>query len=170
MRKARESGKDHFDLLPFIAILMCTLGCLLFVTMSIAALSLGPGRGEGWIPVTDSSKMTKTPILVVFDGKKVEIHQEDGKIVSTSWESGSITIDNNGKRQPTGSTITPEFQQFLEWMYTRKATHYALLAVRPSGFKEMDLFLEEFRYRDIGIGAEPIDQGRSVRLLKEVKP
>ena len=38
--------EDHFDLLPFIAILMCVLGTELLVTMSMAALSLGVGARE----------------------------------------------------------------------------------------------------------------------------
>lgn len=38
----RES-EDHFDLLPYIAILMCVMACLLLVTMGLASTSLGSG-------------------------------------------------------------------------------------------------------------------------------
>ena len=38
--------QDHFDLLPFIAIMMCLPGTLLLVTMSMAAINIGAGAGE----------------------------------------------------------------------------------------------------------------------------
>ena len=51
--RTRKSA-DHFDMLPFIAILMCTLGTLLLVTLSMAAVNLGPGAGEkgGYVVAT----------------------------------------------------------------------------------------------------------------------
>ena len=44
---------------PFIAIMMCLLGTLLLVTMSMAAINIGAGAGEGWVPAPDSG--AKTP-------------------------------------------------------------------------------------------------------------
>jgi len=48
----QSAEQDHFDLLPFIAIMMCLLGALLLVTMSMAAINIGAGAGagEGWVP------------------------------------------------------------------------------------------------------------------------
>jgi hypothetical protein len=82
--------KDHFDLLPFIAILMCTLGCLLFVTLSVAALSIGPGRGEGWVP--DKAEGTqKTPVLVEWDGTVAVLHRE-GHRIKVRWHSSGPDV------------------------------------------------------------------------------
>jgi len=52
-RRAENQGQVHFDLLPFIAILMRVTGCLLLVTMSIAALGIGPSlERDGYLSAT----------------------------------------------------------------------------------------------------------------------
>jgi hypothetical protein len=51
-----------------------------------------------------------------------------------------------------------------------KATHYALLAVRPSGFDNFNVFANEFRNNDITVGSEPIAQHKPVRLLPSRTP
>lgn len=81
-RQGEDFSRDHFDLLPFINILMCTLGCLLLVTLSIAALSLGPSAGEGWIASQrDSTPATrKQPVLIEWDGTAVSAHLPAGRI------------------------------------------------------------------------------------------
>jgi hypothetical protein len=57
----RESAEqDHFDLLPFIAIMMCLLGTLLLVTITIAVINIGIGAGEGWFR-NHASERTRLP-------------------------------------------------------------------------------------------------------------
>lgn len=46
-------------------------------------------------------------------------------------------------------------------------THYALFAVRPTGFKTFHAMADEFRSRGIDVGYEPIRQERPVHLLKQ---
>jgi len=145
--------KDHFDLLPFIAILMCMLGTLLLVTISVAALSMGPGLGEGWIPVREGTETSKTPVLIEWDGTVTTFHRDGKKI---PLRLTAITEQNN-----------PEFDRLLEELVQNRETHYALFAVRPSGFDSFNEFANAFKSRDISIGYEPIKQERSVRLLKE---
>ena len=60
-------------MLPFIGLLMCVLGVLLFVTLSVAALALGPNVKEGWLPL-DAHDTKKIPILLEWDGKSAVIH------------------------------------------------------------------------------------------------
>src|SRR5437870_2742034 len=91
VRRREDLSKDHFDLLPFIAILMCTLGCLLLVTMSMAAISIGPGAGEGWIPVRDWFPGAMIPILIEWDGSTAVFHLEGGK-VRIRWSGGRPSI------------------------------------------------------------------------------
>jgi len=152
-RRRNGDNKDHFDLLPFIAILMCVLGSLLLVTISIAALSIGPGVGEGWVPTRDPNKQTKTPVLIEWDGKIATIHQE-GKKIQAQW------VESN-----TDKTLL----NFIDELAAKSGTHYALFAVRPSGFHNFQMFADLFRTRQIDVGYEPIKQEKPVRLLKERK-
>jgi biopolymer transport protein ExbD len=150
-RFRKEQSKDHFDLLPFIAILMCVLGSLLLVTISIAALSIGPGVGEGWVPTRDPNKQTKIPVLIEWDGKTATIHQ-DGKKVQAQWVAAN-----------TDKTLW----NFIDELAAKSGTHYALFAVRPSGFDNFQTFADLFRNRKIDVGYEPIKQEKPVKLLKE---
>lgn len=161
-------GKDHFDLLPFIAILMCVLGCLLLVTMSIAALSIGPGAGEGWIPERGRQNTSKTPVLIEWDGTNATFELQ-GRRVRAKWsEPPRILLDGVWYLAPTNSrALNPDVQKLLDELAQRRATHYALFAVRPSGFESFNRFLYQFRDRQIDVGYEPIQQSKSVRLLQE---
>jgi hypothetical protein len=165
------SSKDHFDLLPFIAILMCVLGCLLLVTMSIAALSIGPGLGEGWIPSADESGASKVPVLIEWDGQTAVVHA-DGKKTPLRWERrqskqiqiGGQTFELLVKEEKPSATRAA-FEAFLDGIARKNRTHYALLAVRPSGFESFGRFSDEFRRKEITIGFEPIEQDKPVRLI-----
>lgn len=67
-----RGNNEHFDMLPFIGLLMCVLGVLLFVTLSVAALALGPNVKEGWLP-PDAQDRNKVPILLEWDGTSAVI-------------------------------------------------------------------------------------------------
>lgn len=164
-RRLAASGKDHFDLLPFIAILMCVLGCLLLVTMSISALSIGPEASEGWIPEGSDRPSAKIPILVEWDGKAVIVHR-DGIKQELSWlpSASLLPPDENGIRIPSDSPRAA-FDAFIAEMTLLKETHYALIAVRPSGFADFNKLAYEFRRKNITLGFEPIEQSKPVRLL-----
>lgn len=181
MNTHSTEDKDHFDLLPFIAILMCTLGCLLFVTLSVAALSIGPERGEGWI-VARATANDKTPVLVEWDGTVAVLHR-DGHHLKVAWEGADAPPPVVGPDGPQGSPPvflpgTPgaaaeagpserlSFKEMMTWFYENRRTQYALFAVRPSGFGNFDDFADEFRDRGIKVGYEPIAQGRTVTLMK----
>ena len=171
----QDSNADHFDLLPFIAILMCVLGCLLLVTVSMSAISMGVGAGEVWIPAQPGGeKNNKSPVLVEFGGNFAVFHTESGRH-RVDWQpSGQRTVtiggstyvlsDDKGKDDDATSEISP----LLKALEDRKDTHYALIAVRPSGFPKLQQFLNEFRRRDITVGFEPIDQMRPVSLADDV--
>jgi hypothetical protein len=163
MAHYREAGGDHFDLLPFIAILLCVMGCLLLVTMSITALSIGPGVGEGWVPTTDPKRKTKIPVLIEWDGETAIVHQPGRRIQARWW------LPNRGAGTPGGYVILPEappeLKAVLDDLAAKKETHYALFAVRPSGFDNFPLFASLFRRREIDVGYEPIKQNKAVRLL-----
>jgi hypothetical protein len=141
-------------MLPFIGLLMCVLGVLLFVTLSVAALAIGPNVKEGWLPIDAQRK--KIPILLEWNGQSAVIHAEDqSKLVQTFLDS-----DNKN---------TPELSSFLTAMMAKRKTHYVLFAVRPSGFENFQLLADQFREKKVDVGYEPIPQDKNVRLLKPSK-
>ncbi len=168
----QEKNADHFDLLPFIAILMCVLGCLLLVTVSMSAISMGVGAGEVWIPAqAGGEKNNKSPVLVEFGGSFAVFHMDSGRRRVDWHPAGQQTVnvggttyllkdDKDKEKDETNSEISHLFKTLAD----RKDTHYALIAVRPSGFPNLQRFLSEFRSRKITVGYEPIDQIRPVSL------
>jgi hypothetical protein len=46
IKNGQSAEQDHFDLLPFIGIMMCLLGALLLVTMCMGAINIGAGAGD----------------------------------------------------------------------------------------------------------------------------
>ncbi len=149
----RDSGQeDHFDLLPFIAILLCVLGTELLVTMSMATISLGVGAGEGWIPTKDPAHATKTPTLIEWDGKVATVQRKGGE------EKIPVAVEDD--------TPSPALQQLLDELAAKRETDYALFAVRPSGFENYFRLAAKFRKRNIRVGDEPVEQGKKVKLVE----
>jgi hypothetical protein len=151
-------SEDHFDMLPFIGILMCLLASLLLITMSIASINIGPGAGEGWIPTANDTDTRRTPLLVEWDGSTATIQYPGrnkrislGKEVKEWWDS-----DWDLKNR--------DMLAFIKEMEGRKDTHYVLFAVRPSGFDNFQALVSQFRQKKIGVGFEPIEQTKPVRL------
>ena len=145
MRESHQA--DHFDLLPFIAILMCVLATELLVTISMATISLGVGAAEGWIPARDPNHASKTPVLIEWDGKTAIIHR--------------------GRLRETIQVPSPQLEDFLKEMTSHRETDYALFAVRPAGFESYYGLADEFRQRGISVGFEPVEPGKPVRLANE---
>jgi hypothetical protein len=153
MSRRNEFGGDHFDLLPFINILMCTLACLLLVTLSMATLSIGPGAGEGWVPLASKSAGSRAPVLIEWDGTELIAH-----------------IGNQKQRQVVSSikllSFNPDQNDVLGGLVAHKDSRYVLFAVRPTGFPSFSGLAAIFRDSGIAVGYEPIAQDRPVRLLK----
>jgi hypothetical protein len=165
MMRRRHVATDHFDLLPFITILMCTLGSLLYVTLTIVALNLGPGAGDGWIVSSDPSRPAKIPVLVEWNGKTGIVHYNRQRLM-VPWDRPAVVRlpDGSWYRNPARAR-SPQLDSVLTALSAQRGTHYALFAVRPLGFSNFDGFADEFRSAGIDVGYEPIEQRRPVRLL-----
>jgi len=177
VKRGGRANEDHFDLLPFITILMAVLGTLLLVTMSLAAISVGPGLGEGWVPTADDDNpSTKTAVLLEWDGTHVIAHWPDGKQTAKFVRRYRIRgkIYRRGEERPDGSAPLVEmddealgaWDEILSRLEHKKEDQYALFAVRPSGFGNFHTMTREIRSRGIDIGYEPIEQNRPVRLIR----
>jgi len=181
--KHETSHSDHFDLLPFIAVLLCVIGCLLLVTISMAAVSVGVGAGEKWVTASGAQPgapaegepgmipstrpgTQRRPVLIEWDGTKAIVHREQGK-VEVSWsEPRVVQLQGMALRlaDKEGQPSNKELEELLANLAARQDTEYALFAVRPSGFNNFQMLADEFRDKKIGVGYEPIDQGRAVKL------
>ena len=159
---------DHFDLLPFIAILMCVLGCLLLVTVSMSALSMGLGADEEWIPVPQPAAAMKQPILAEWDGKEVIFHDAGGdvRLPWTKPDVQEISLGGDTLLIPRQKSeeLNVEFFRYLEQLEKKKDSQYVLIAVRPEGFSSLNFFARDFRDKDIVIGYEPVGKGKLVKL------
>jgi biopolymer transport protein ExbD len=169
-----SAEQDHFDLLPFVGIMMCLLGTLLLVTMSVAVINIGAGAGEGWVPQLD--KDSKIPVLVEWDGKYAVWHAgndirtiEENFIEYTPVNGTWVRYDPDGRGHPVNGPQPNPLDPLVNYLQSHESTHYALFAVRPSGFKNFRRFASRFEDRQIEIGSEPLDQGKSVRLVMPVE-
>ncbi len=179
-------GRDHFDLLPFIAIMMCLLGCLLLVTISMASINVGVGAGEVWVPAGGEKGPGKTPILLEWDGSHVCLHKPtpDGRSTRIDrlipYRSFWVMVEDEKKKKTKAATpgsSNPEeltddefkaikqrheaankkFADLLVELGEKAATHYALFAVRPLGFDSFREVSQAFREKKIDIGYEPLN-------------
>ena len=164
-----SAEQDHFDLLPFIGIMMCLLGTLLLVTMSMAAINIGAGAGEGWVPQPEPG--AKQPVLIEWDGKYAVWHAESGLLkIEENFDEYAIREGNwihflpSGRGERVSGPKPNPLDPLVDYLESRRHTHYALFAVRPSGFANFTRFKSRFEDRDIDVGAEPLDQGKPVRL------
>jgi len=160
---AKPKATDHFDLLPYIAILMCTLGTLLLLTLSMTAINLGPGAGIGIVPTFDPDKPSKMPVLIEWDGAHATVHRGSER-QSIRVGERRLRIEN-GELKLDDDTETEKLKAVLDDLVARTNTHYALFAVRPSGFSNFIALRARFDAVDIPIGYEPFEQGRPVQLL-----
>jgi hypothetical protein len=149
-------GQDHFDLLPFVAILMGLLGTLLLVTLGLAALRLSSGQvPEVWCIEGGAKTRRMTPVLVEWDGTQAVVHEGDARI-TVPWQVPA------GPAAGTAMSAAP--QRLLNIFTERKGTHYALFAVRPAGFATFRQMAQRLRANNIAIGYEPLPAGRAIRL------
>jgi hypothetical protein len=167
---AQSAEQDHFDLLPFIAIMMCLLGTLLLVTMCMAAINIGAGAGEGWVLEPDAA--AKKPVLIEWDGQFATWHSEQGlqRIENNFIEYAMVRghwlrFDPNGREALVPGPQPNALDPLLDYLAARQKTHYALFAVRPGGFHNFRKFSARFAERGIDTGSEPIEQGKPVSLI-----
>ena len=133
---------------------MCVLGCLLLVTISMSAISIGAGAKEAWsthgLGTGGKATPPKDPILVDWDGK-VATFQLGKRDVRGEWSP----------EKPEGNAA---FQGAMKSAVGRKTSSFLLVAVRPSGFATLLPLLDVLRSTGLDVGYEPVEQGRAVAL------
>lgn len=151
---------DHFDLLPFISILMCTLGALLLITFSVGAINLLNPR-IGIVPIISTNTNARVPVAIEWDGAVALLHrgqERDPIRIGVSYEDGEVKVEEN-------DTDGPAFKTLVDDLVTRSNTTYALFIVRPSGFESFPLVNLLFSSRGIQTGYEPFEEDQTVEIL-----
>ena len=132
----------------------------------MTAINLGPGAKEGWTVQNDTINNSKTPILIEWDGDIAVIHHNTREELA-KWSSSTQTVySRNGNSVQFSDSLSLDsalWNVIVELKRDHKIK-FALFAVRPSGFKNLNLFAEEFRNRNITIAKEPIEQDKKVRI------
>jgi len=166
----QSEEQDHFDLLPFIGIMMCLLGALLLITMSMASINVGAGASEGWVPQPDPD--AKIPVLIEWDGTYATWHSESGlQRIEENFEEYAkfdgkwVRFDPEGRAYRVVGPQPNPLDPLVNFLESRRQSHYALFAVRPTGFKNFRRFASRFEDRKIDIGFEPIEKDKPVRLI-----
>lgn len=162
MRRGSDSVEDRFDLLPYISILMCLLGTLLLMTMSMAAVYL-KNPGAVWITDSRSTEHSQTPVLVEWDGSAA--------VIRDRGRSTRIALGREARNwwRSDGTFLNREMAAFVDDMASRRSSEYVLFAVRPSGFGNFQSLAHEFRSQKVSVGYEPIEQDKAVRLRSDTK-
>jgi hypothetical protein len=148
---------------------MCTLGTLLLVTLCMAAINMGPGAGEAWIPTSETNKLNRIPILIEWDGEAATIHRDDKRERIRVAFTRSIRIVDGQLKIEEPDDDRPQLESLLSEMALKSESNYALFAVRPSGFQSFLSLRSEFDDKNIPVGYEPIQQGKAVRLGNTTK-
>jgi len=167
MSRARNGNAvDHFDLFPFISILVCTLGFLLMVTLSVVAISLGPGARMVIVPepvdptavpmAIAGRPVGEKPLLIEWDGSQVTIHPSR---VQVPWAAAS---ENEGMNDS-------HFGQLLKAVRQNRGRYYVFVAVRPSGFGNLGDLIDLMDHQKIKYGYEPFEQDRPLGIKGGVK-
>lgn len=156
--KCQNASSDHFDLLPFVAILMGTLGCLLFITLSVVSLSLTPAKAG-----PDRTAQNKKPVLIEW-AKPVSTIIENGRRVAVNWSpSAWEALETRASLKSASPEIPTEMKRLLNEIGSQPARRYILFAVRPSGFKAFSAMADLCKQRHIDIGFYPIGENDAVK-------
>ncbi len=158
MEHAEALETDHFDLLPFVAILMCILGSLLFITLSLVSMSvMHPKIG------LDPTGQTKAPILIEW-AAGTSFVQENGQREAIRWSPSQWSDLESGRIGESGQGLPDQFRQLLAEATKPSSGKYALFAVRPSGFSTYSLIDTICQRRKIQVGYYPIGEHEDVKL------
>jgi hypothetical protein len=160
MSRKRNTQTDHFDLLPFVAILMSTLGCLLFITLSIASVNLTVPT-VGLAPTGES----KTPVLIDWRKGISTVSRKGAAASVIPWSDAQWSVLENTNASNAGKADLPsKLNAALQEISSDPKHTYALFAVRPSGFAAFSAMHAICQQRNIDVGYYPVGEKDKVKL------
>lgn len=146
---------DHFDLLPFINIMVCVLGSMLVMTLSIAGLDLRKPAAS-WLMGSECCDARQPPMVMEWDGSALLAHYPDRILrFDIARRSAGLSQEALG--------------QVLAKLRSERRS-YVLIAVRPNGFSTLHDLKLAFRGAGISIGAQPVHNSEEVRSVELENP
>jgi len=159
-RNNATTSSDHFDLLPFVAILMCTLGCLLFITLSVVSLTK-----PGTVIKINRGKQKKQPVLI-FWSERVTAIQNGSQEKIIRWDDATWhKMETESLPNAASPAIPLELQNTLAEIGRHSDTSFAFFAVRPSGFKSFETMRRLCKQLHLDIGFYPVDETGKVTVM-----
>lgn len=160
-----SSIKDQqISLFPIFNILVCTLGVLIFVLVTVVAVSLGVGKTISLVPdMKGTHRHQKKPTYTEWNGTDLILHPSLQKVCFDidlkkfeTFKEGYAYLD----KIIEGSPIEAVLNNIIE----HRDSNYLFVFVRPSGFHNFIMIRGYIEDKKIDIGYEPIDQGWNIRI------
>ncbi|MFZ0391088.1 MAG: hypothetical protein WAN36_11575 [Calditrichia bacterium] len=167
MSRSRKSNDPPLSLFPMFNILICTLGVLIFILITVVILSIGINKQVIVSPeIPSGAEKQKKPLYVEWTGSALIIHPEETRIPLPLQEKNF----NNYKdvyhfiEQSLNSSTS---LTSLKEVYRHGSDRYLLILIRPSGFQNFDIIRGYFEQKKIDIGYEPIEQNWELYLKEK---
>ncbi len=167
--KKDRSVYFEISLLPFLNVMLCTLGIFVLISGTVLGFSMQVSR----ITVTDVNLVEED----TSDGRDPQYFIWDGEIVTTLPQQIGIELyipqfDNLGGggidrhvRSVDRAVRGSEFQRILNCIARKGTDRYAVFLVRPSGFKNFVVLREYVISTGTAIGYEAVGQHWKINAL-----
>jgi len=144
----RRAQARPVSLFPFLSILVCLMGVLAFVMVSIAVLAAtNPTVRLSARPSDGNGHGGKTPVFVECHGDHLRIHPE-------------------GTEQPLATLEAPgsTFLRLVDRLAAARDREYAFFFVYPQGIETFLRAREVIEARELDLGYEPMLEGWQLDL------
>jgi len=138
MRAARYKSHSAPSFFPFLSVLVCVLGVLMFLAAGIASTSLSKATSNVEINIEGFSEHDKKPILLECTGETARTL--DGSRLFTASQEEPL-------RQSKKFEGTP-FTKFLDELSATGSNEYVLFVVRPDGIGAFEVLRDILVWRN----------------------
>lgn len=149
-------------------VLICTLGVMLFVLATVAAISLGAGKHVHIIPEFQrGTGHSSVPAYIEWDGTYL-IHHSTGSrtVVGLGPDLDKFDGFQEAYDHIDGRISRTRLKTVFDRVIQHRREKYILVLVRPAGFSTFILIRGYIESKGIDIGYEPIDESWLFSLPK----
>ncbi|ACY13729.1 hypothetical protein [Haliangium ochraceum] len=159
-----RSAAQHVNLFPMFNLLLCTLGVLVFILITITIISMGTGKRTAITPMPSAAgREDKEALYLEWTGLDIVAHpsrdalrlQRDVRAMRT-WRETFEYFDGALAGTTAGRLIADAADN--------ASSRYIVVLIRPSGFESFINLRGYIESKGIDIGYEPIDDDWIVRM------